>query len=389
MIFKQKYSYIDDSGKFYFLAPVIGGTTIATDNTCSTYEKLSTFLMTAEEELSSLYQAISLKEILADENALEDINNYRRMLQIVRSELKVDSHGGSLPVSFSSPETSKLVNGINAIIMEPNLNYDVYLKSNKAIFSLPHSRSAAKSQFRCDFGNKLREFMLYSTFPEVSIPKFSKLKCELEKKEFEVESGITNDALEIKILSHFQSTFAELGLKHWDKIEYIIKQRILDMKEWDLFDNSIDISNFFGEIERGWDFIYEDELSRESLFYKYGSDQNIALNKRVDQLSLLTQFFLGITNVYLYEHKSYSRNIGEELNSRISSLGHAFVMEIVNGARSKGNIENIIFNFLEKNLATGPLNKSEKDFIIADFKTKWDIIKDSDHMDEFFITNKH
>ncbi|MEE3002877.1 MAG: hypothetical protein VX335_00840 [Pseudomonadota bacterium] len=390
MHLQQKYTYIKD-GKVFLIMPIMGGSEISTDNTCATFSELSAFINNAEREVAALRLMISRDEIVGiDQTALPDLDIYIDMLQ----EVKLNLGRSSSSVGFNTKETKKLLSsGLHAIVLDSAWQRDTYLKSTNTVFSVSHSRqpfTSNKDDSYSKFSANLREFLLFRSRQHKTVtPKIEKFNDELKKvNDIKPESYSSHEEYLIAVC---YQAWKNLGYNNriWQEVENLLKLRINAIKQQDLFDEDITPSYIAQSLNDSWDFLLDDYLSNISWFYKAADGREPASNETHEgpsnKLAVLVQFFLAITNIYLKENKrGLDRNLGKYFDPG-SGSAHKLVMTVMKAFEQGLEIEGEILKFLENEFFFLRLDEKDKELIKKSFNSKYNLIKHSDHFDEFFI----
>jgi len=132
------------------------------------------------------------------------------------------------------------------------------------------------------------------------------------------------------------------------------------------------------------------ETSQEgSPFYQVNSDSP----DKAERLSMMTQFYLGVLNIYCRAQSISSKNFGEVLDSN-AALSKGLVDKVSKALAHGAEVEEVIIAFVNQHKTATEFNLSEdlslidKDAIQAKFEITYRTVtatKENPHMDDFMI----
>jgi len=378
MRYTQKYTYMH-AGHVYLIVPVIAGESISTDNTCKTFFKLNDFLQNAEFELLALQEKLARNEIVdIKPEAASDIENYLELFKELKSN--IGEAGGP---GFKSAETDKLMNsGLHAVVFNSSYNRDRWLKSNKQVFAVNHDKSV--------FADKMREFFKYASPRNTQLNQsFSEYFNKVKSLQIKTDISSDLDVHKKNLLSVLELAWSECGLPLdvWQTVALeLCDDRIASMQLLDLFDLSTTASYISSVLETNWSIILEDFIGNISWFNSYADEPLVVSywdQTKYNKLAVLTQFFLAITNIYLFE-KGFRTNLGGYFEKN-NSARLRFIELIVEKVRNGANVEDAILDYLESNFSEINFTDIDRAAIKNGFVNKYRVIENSENFDEYFI----
>ena len=364
------YIYIKDDQVFCMMK-VIGGHSIATDNTCRTYQALKDFFANAPKELDTL---IDMQAALNPESkVLAQLRTYRTLLDTIMttssSGITADDYQASIPP------------GLHAMVLDSQTDPDNFLKSTNPIFFVAHKREGdGLIEQRSVLGSTLRA--AFADIRKENIkPSGPSVAAYAERARNEPLPTSEEDET---ILKKLHSIWQALHYPEasWTLAEGALQERIEMIKQVGDLDDNYDIDQISHALDDKAEMLFQENLSS----YAASIVANIALDDttKADKLSVLTQFFLATVNIYLYDKKAYQTNLGAVFDAD-QHLSSALAEKIKVALNAGNDAENAIVEFLVEKRCMEALSPDEMAAIKAAFSTQYLAIRDSDHMDEFFV----
>ncbi|MBT4885546.1 MAG: hypothetical protein HON55_05290, partial [Legionellales bacterium] len=378
MRYTQKHTYMH-AGHVYLIVPVIAGDSIATHNTCKTFSKLDDFLQDAEFELLALQEKLARNEMVGIRpEAASDIANYLELFKELKSN--IGDAGGP---GFKSPETDKLMeSGLHAVVLSSSYKRDRWLKSNKQVFAVNHDKSV--------FADKMRGVFMYAwARNRGSYHSFSEYCNKVKSLQIKMDIASNFDAHKENLLSILEVAWSECGLPLdvWQTVALeLCRERMVSMQLLDLFELSTTASYISNSLEENWSIILADFIRDVSWFHSYAAEPLVLSfwdQTKYNKLAVLTQFFLAITNIYLFE-KGFRTNLGDYFE-KSNSARLSFIELIVEKIRNGTNVEDAILDYLESNFSQINFTDIDRAAIKSSFVNKYRVIENSDNFDEYFI----
>lgn len=382
-----RYIYINPvSNKVHLMMPVVSGTEIGLDNTCKSVSSLMEFFgkstdatrKTAYDELIAYKAALEFdmsliayeSELKAKkEERLEQINCYIVSIETVQ---KSDVLTGLTTAFPTYPQPLQRLmqeqdTNLYSMVLRPE-NMDSWLRFVNPVFSVKRE------------GDSLFFQRLQQDYKSIDFSALPNAKARL-----------------------YTAVLASLdGSFDFEKI-----QRVLTQESKKLF--KVDI-NFHKDMENKTvtkdyvdDIMFRDESTPPVTASEYIEDliglcaprlfdtieqSPFYCVKTAEELSVLTQFFLGILNIHCFSNKSTTANFGAVLDA--SENLSKEITALISSALTRGsNIEEVLLNYVDANSVAFGLTKELASCDMGDIKKKFTEqyaqIKESPHFDEFIV----
>lgn len=365
----------------HVLMPIVGGQTIGTDNTCKSVHALQEFfgLTRNAEQKTILRELIHYKEALKfdlslitdnpdltekKQERLKQIEQYIKAIEFILkspilSQLKKDYPEYPLPLkSIMNQDESNLY----SMVLRPK-EMDNFLRFINPTFSVQRK---SKQVFYSTLSATFKDIALLPTARERLIDSVWQ-SVEGQNNDFEGIQRVLKEQTQKQfgVVVDFKKGKKNETVSK-DYIETVImSNEPLTAKEY--INTLIDCcaGNLF-------------EMIEESPFYS---------RKSVEELSIITQFFLGSINIFCKANEISKENFGAILdnNQTLSEAISALVLSVdVND-----NIENALLDFINQNQQTFGLKKALTSIDCRQIKTQftqnYKTIKESPHFDEFAL----
>lgn len=367
----------------HLLMPIVGGTEVATDNTCLSATALKTFFgkyANAKENASSAlnilqnYKAALLEDImlLPDNNPqkslkrarLEQISAYIDVMKKVKDDRQLDSLYGLDNSNYPEPIKRIIKSGGNlfGMILRPADGYDSHLNSVNHVFKVNRDNNTVF------FDALVAEFDTLNILPKQSIydmfrQKFGAINVrnENEFRDFQLKLGellgadflITNEGVEVT--------------------KRYINQQMGD-----------DDMTVEGYIEALINFCTKNLLQTlESSPFK------LITNNDNYKLCFLTQFYLGEVNIFCKANGLSNKNFGEVFDNN-PELANTLAKEVKSAVENNASAETVIIRIINENL--GDFNLSEQLTVnqVADINSRvykhFTTVEGMENADEFMLT---
>ncbi|WP_234852427.1 hypothetical protein [Legionella maceachernii] len=382
----SRYLYINpNNNRVHLRVPFIAGQNISTDNTCKSnvelkaffedgaaYEELESYKSALEFDMSLLEEGTSLRQV--KEERLAQINTYMEAVIAMR-----DSYGQSVIHFLTKPSN------LYSIQLRPRVQ-DPYSVVVNPVFNVNRRNDGA--------GNPLSPLYnsMHRIFPEVTLarpdPRTQLIGCVLIALP---EGAAFQDILRV-LKEQCQTLFGiEIDVQNYFKrtLDGTVKQEI----------NQAHINALMGF---GGDATAKDYI--EALLGVCAPDLSTLLQgspfylgtytkkeEKAERLSILTQFYLGVMNVYCRAQGISDKNFGMILDAS-PQLSQELV-ETVSQALSAGDdVEEALCVFFNLHASKFGLSHSlsaeDKDAIQQKFETGFRTVtatKENPHMDDFMI----
>jgi len=365
------YIYIKDDQVFCMMK-VIGGHSIATDNTCKTYQALKDFFANAPKELDTFIYLCNALPTESTSNILTQLRTYRTLLKIIMEKssyemITRDSYQASIPP------------GLHAMVLDSQTHPDNFLKSTNPIFFVAHKREGdGLIEQRSVLGSTLRA--AFADIRKENIkPSGPSVAAYAERARNEPLPTSEEDETILKTLHSIWQAL-HYPEASWTLAEGALQERIEMIKQTGDLDDNYDAGQIIHALDDKAAMLFQENLSS----YAANILVNIPQEYHADKLSVLTQFFLATVNIYLYDKKDYQTNLGAVFDAD-QHLSSALAEKIKVALNAGNDAENAIVEFLVEKRCMEALSPDEMAAIKAAFSTQYLAIRDSDHMDEFFV----
>lgn len=390
-----RYLYINPTtNKVHLLVPFIAGFEISSDNTCKASLELRTFFETAaiaelENYQSALKFDIALLETenplrKAKEERLLQINHYLEAVKAMR-----DSYGNSVTAFLNKPSN------LYSIQLRPR-SQDPYSRVVNPVFTV--NRKNDEGLPLSALYNKMHEL-----YPNVTIavksPRQTLIDVTMEAFEKETRDGTVFDLIKKNLEE--QAKILNLPLDLAKGYQKDSKGNLVK----DSKDNSIKIEFEKADIDAMLGITNADAKDYiEALLNKCAGNLETVVEtspfylkqledkeKKAEHLSILTQFYLGVLNVYCKARGLSQKNFGEILDK--NPVLSQELVETIAEALNKGNsVEEAICNICSFNAMAFGLNRrlspEDKKKIQEKFDSSYKSItatKENPHMDDFML----
>lgn len=409
---KKSYSYIyvDKENKIHIIAPISGGSEIATDNTCKAALEINQFwgiggeakskltvfsnisryikdlendIKTIEGKLTSKQDAqlsISLKE---KKDRKEQLLLYKKllndMLQANDSTLSKSLFSGTYPAAVV---TALSQDGANAVGMRLSPAFeDPVLRIANPVFRLKRRQDAGYSNgLAANLLSALGSPLCGSKAKAPVIPAFKDLckiveGCTENEKDVENESDLNNLKVLInqELIKNGINGYKFEGANRDRKIEELSLNAIRAIVSCDE-DESV-------PAQHATQCLLIEDRYTEALFEANMNQTPFADIKDDRNRSISVQFFIGVANLYYYEKTGSKLNFGQVIESN-----PGFQKELVDLCRDYYGIglEDKILGFINNRIVPSQkIPDNEFREIALRFRARYLQVKESPHFDEF------
>ena len=289
---------------------VIGGQSIATDNTCKTYKELQSFFEKAPGELDNV---ISLYELFdADASKQESITNVLTQLKDYREILnEVKNKQSSSQVMAADDYQVVIPKGLYEMVLDSRTNPDNFLKSTQPIFAVAHNRIGDTIQKTSILGHELR-----AAFSTINAADINTTGPTVEGYKNKVTELVEDGALALPMsepekttLDNLEKVWQDLGYPQasWDETaKGALEERIKLIQGMQVPgdpDEAYDADQLLGVLDDVAQVIFQGKASNnfKTFAAEICSKNDYGNDTKTDKLSVLTQFFLATTNIYLHD----------------------------------------------------------------------------------------
>jgi hypothetical protein len=406
---------VDKNDDIVMVVPVAAGYKMSTDNTCQTTIALRMYLNKAganleqrsqkkrlEKNFKDLQRAIAFLETLNLQDAktkaqkrLQGVQFYIAALAVLETHIHVHN-------LYEFPKIMQdIVDGqtnLFAMHLSPS-EPDPYIKTKKPIFSLNrHSAGHHGMHMAEGFSKALHENLAQYSPVKVSlktvilaevVKKFPGASFIKEGDKFDAKFKELTDfigSLEIMkgVIVAFPQVFNPDTNQNMTNYEYCemsgfsFKEPVKDYAEG-LIDAILLANPNLTQKEAS--------LATASPFFTV---QTADLEKAREELSIMTQFFCGLTNILCFAKGYTSTNWGTALDGNLKNDATRVVLDALN---NQGNVEEALMQFFRSRrstlgLSSNALTPAEQREIIEEFKTQFTILRASNglgavHFDDF------
>lgn len=411
-----KHIYIDPvSNRVHLLMPIVSGQQIGMDNTCKSVFALQEYFgrkRTQDKKNSALDELVAYQEALefdlhllntesqTDEVTEERVAEVKRLIQGKKERLEqIKQYIAIIKVIEKSAQLTSLDKGfpeypipLKAIMEQENTNlYSMLLRPDTL-------DNFIRSANRVFLVNRTEESPFYAALHRVFHSEMPQIIPKKTSRSRLIEAVVASAAGQEAILAMSEKrsiNFNSLRIELQDKINEILGINILLNVE----QNTIDILMGFTPKNPATVHDYIDSLLGyfavfdqipESPFYNINENDQ---SKAADKLSILTQFFLGLVNIYCISHepKLSTENFAEilEKNQQLSDE----IAELVKSAFLSGaSIEDALLDYLIAHRAQfqlGEIISADREVIKQQFIELFKQISASPHFDEFTLIDSH
>ncbi len=373
----------------HLMLPVLSGRRIGLDNTCKSVLSLQGFFgksskqqqLTALEELVSYQQALEFDlSLIPGESPLKELKTYRLKqineyivaITALQNHHALNTLNGAYPVypvpiqQLMQTEQSNLY----SMHLRPT-SQDTHLRSSNPVFSLDRSNDGS--------GNPNSKF--YTTLLEryqtvTIVPKDA--RARLIAGTLASDGFLGNDLLVMQQVLQI-TTLEQLGE------DIAFTQSITgEPVSIEFIKNSM----LFDDTATSADYIAALLALCAPRLFEMVTELPFDTANTAEELSIVTQFFLGVTNIYCVSHGISKANFGRVLDSSVD-LSQALVECVISAHSSVLSIEDALLAFVNSRLVefelTQTLLQKDTSLIKTIFKECYTEIKGSPHFDEFSV----
>ncbi|GGI76933.1 hypothetical protein [Legionella impletisoli] len=379
----SKYLYINsDTNQMHLLVPFIAGEDISTDNTCKASLELRAFFAEggAINELEFYKSALEFDMLLlgkgnplyqAKEERLAQINKYLEAVKVMRG-----SYGNSVAHFLSKPSN------LYSIQLRPRIQ-DPYSEVVNPVFNVNRRNDAAMEPLSPLYNSMqviFRKTILKKLDPQTQL-------TDAVLRDLNDEEDDSFETIQRLLTKHCQRLFhQDIDFTKDQRAKFIdrayINEQYKEPEDVKLTAEAYMVGLLNSCAPSLWTTI------DAPVFY---SVREANAEDKAERLSIMTQFYLGVMNVYCRAKGISNQNFGVILDSS-PSLSQALV-ETVSEALSMGDdVENIICSFCNAYAAEFGLSRSlsekDKDSIQQKFETTYRTVtatKENPYMDDFMI----
>ncbi|MDP1604208.1 MAG: hypothetical protein Q8M03_13190 [Legionella sp.] len=386
-----RYIWIhQETNRVYILMPIVSGTEIGLDNTCKSVYALQEFFGKSRDvhqravldELITYKKALEFDMLLIDEHSelksqkqerLEQINQYTAAIEAILNSDVLNSLNLAFP---AYPDALKMLmehedSNLYTIVLRPH-EKDNFLRFGHPVFSVERDSS---SFFHAALVNTYQDV---AELPGAKERFYNSILALLEGQEinFEQIRTILKEHIEnkLKIKVNFDlNSIKNPDTKDFDSVTKDYIDRILGCDE----EQPATVKDYIETLLN----VCSPELLEGFVDSPFYTRQN------AEELSIITQFFLGVINAHCRANALSSVNFGEvldnsdELSTRIAAL----VLSITSGA----SIEDALLEFVNVNIPSfgleRPLTPIDQAQIKKRFWHNYSEIKEAPHFDEFTL----
>ena len=391
-----RYIYINPlTNRVHLMLPVVSGTGIGLDNTCKAVSSSQEFFgkkndpkhITALNELIRYKQAldVDLSRLSLDsplkqlkEERLQQINYYIVAIKAVQNDPELNSLNGEYPAYPESLTTvmQEEQSNLYSMHLRPTVQ-DVNLRSIKPVFSLNRKNNNS--------GNPDSVFYtaLQNTYKTLSL--------------------VPQDARARLITAVLASTADQNN--NFEEVQEVLRQKTNEQLGVDVdftqTNTGQPVTNAFINNEMGFDDTtttpaeYIEALlgyCAPNVFDTVTQSPFYTANT-AEELSVVTQFFLGTANIYCASHEISAANFGRALDDS-ADLSAQLAARVMTALQQGLSIEDTLLDGVNAHQytfqLTKPLALDDMNTIKTTFTERYAEIKDSPHFDEFSVleTNK-
>lgn len=391
-----RYIYINPvTNRVHLLLPVVSGTTIGLDNTCKGVSSSQEFFgksssskqITALNELIHYKQALDvdlsllsvdspLKRAQPKEERLQQINDYIAAIITLQNNPELNTLSGEHPAYPASLKTvmQEEQSNLYSMHLRPEVQ-DVNLRSINPVFSLNRKNNESgnpDSIFYQTLHNTYKTLPLVSQDARARLMTATLASTAAKNNDFagmqQVLSQKTKELLGVDV------DFTQTNTGRAVTQEFINNSMG--------FDGTTTPSEYI-EALLGYCAPNVFDTVTQSPFYSV---------KTAEALSIVTQFFLGSTNIYCASHGISTANFGRILDES-ADLSQELVARVMSVQHHGLSIEDALLACVNEHQAefqlTKPLALDDMNTIKTTFTEHYAEIKDSPHFDEFSVLATH
>ena len=383
---KFRYIHINPAtNHVHLLIPFIAGLDVSTDNTCK-----------SNLELKAFFEGGAFNELEAHKSTLEF---HLSLLEessphYSRKKERLDQINMYLEAIVGMRDRYNTV--VNSFLRKPSNLYSIQLRPRTQD---PYSR-VVNPVFTINRNNNTQGIPLsplynkmHELFPSIILGKAGSREQLIDK----VYHALPQNP-EIMVTDEFFKTIQSVLATTYGVPDDFFKKRLYSNREEQTVDKaSIDILMGFGEDTTAHEYIEAllglcapslQSTLQGSPFYLESSANP---SEKAERLSMLTQFYLGVLNVYCHEKGISFQNFGVILD-RSPKFSHEFVNNVARALTSGEDVEASIVEFFNSYTyafgLSNPLTKNDIDAISQKFETTYRTVtatKENPHMDDFMF----
>lgn len=391
-----RYIYINPANnRVHLMLPVVSGTGIGLDNTCKGVSSSQEFFGRSSnpKQITALNELIHYKNALEvdlsllsghsplkqpKEERLQQINNYIVAIRAVQNKPELNSLNGEYPTYPASLTTvmQEEQSNLYSMHLRPTVQ-DVNLRSINPVFSLNRRNNNS--------GNP--DSVFYTTLQNT----------------YKTLSLAPQDARARLITAVLASTAAQDQDNDFEGMKQVLRQKTKEQLGVDVDFTQTNagqpVTKAFINNEMGFD---DTTTPRDYIVALLGycapnlfdtvTESHFYTAKTAEELSVVTQFFLGSTNIYCASRDFSTANFGRVLDAS-ADLSQALVARVMSVQPHGLSIEDVLLAFVNEHQAefqlTNPLALDDMNTIKTTFTERYAEIKDSPHFDEFSVLETH
>ncbi|MDF1683603.1 MAG: hypothetical protein P1U36_03000 [Legionellaceae bacterium] len=394
----MRYIHINPvTNRVHLLVPFVGGQDISTDNTCRSTTELNAFFGGGGVRELELYKSVlEFHILLLDEGDVRRITKEERLIQI---NIYLDAVR-NMREGYQAT--------VNTFLSQPSNLYSIQLRPRvqdpethvvNPVFTINRSNHRVTGTPLSPLYNKMHEI-----FPEITLGQ-----PDLHQKLIEaVLAALPDDVRTHPIPDEVSFVRIQdlLTAKYIAQLPVDIGSTVQD----DFFKSVVSRYHGYQVVDKAYidatmahsgaetpaayiaallNFCVPSLATTQenSPFYQVNND---SLDK-AERLSMMTQFYLGVMNVYCRAQGISNKNFGEILDNN-TELSQVLVDKIAEALTNGDNVENVIIDFFKVHQKVFKLSldlsPADKDAIQAKFGITYrtvTAIKENPHMDDFMI----
>jgi hypothetical protein len=382
-----RYIHINpQTNKVHVLMPVVSGTTIGLDNTCKSVYSLAEFFgksanakqVTALSELTRYKECLEFDiRIIPEESELKQqkqdrlkqINEYLKLLETVEKSGVLNSLTQVFP-EYPSPLATLLEekrSNLYSMVLRPKEN-DNFIRTKHRVFSV-------KREGESVFYQALQDGYQHLVITDARTRLTNTILASLEGQ------GVDFATIQQQVLEKTKAQFGlEIDFSKTPDGKTSVDKAMIDAQM--MFDEETppNAKDYIDALLGNCAPTLFDSLI-ESPFYTI---------KNAEELSLLTQFFLGQVNIYCAAHKLSPVNFAEILESS-PDLSNEVAARVFSAYIGDVSIEEALVDFINEHVAelqmSRPLSAAEEAHFKKQFLAHYNEIKETPHFDEFIVIN--
>ncbi len=411
LIKHDPYLYIDNDGNLQLLVPLTTGDSISLDNTCKTGTNTAQFFQ-PNGALNSLQQfefycLLKHKQMgsffgdaLKYQKWLLQINSYKKLLKRLNNETMVTQTGlyPEYPPGVINALDEKCQNA-KAILLSPATKHN-YLRFHH--YQCSFNRTISDT-FSCKLKSALSAID-YSQSPQAQLATITKIKnTVMDNITQQLPLNQDNSITTLFDYVDFMINMLIMSIQHHTEEIIPLKRTTQDTRTalaWD-DQTEVTISEAVNCLLSSLDIEYIFWMRHSNPFQHLIArlaEKELSKSehkKCTEQLSIVIQFYIGLVNIYCYEHSiiNATTNFGELIESN-RLLCDDLISTIKTSIIHSDNTENAIIDFINKHKHEFKLSHhiSKKDIVAISerFVRDYISISQSLHFDEFlFFTPQH